>query len=126
MKRVLLLCLAVLPAGVLASEQEVQRALIERDQRTAEFAAGVSGTVDRRGLEILHERQLFEAGRPLSPDPLLARQLQAYERERMARERGAFILRLPPPVVIDPEKPLPLPGGPRHGVEPVPANRGEG
>jgi hypothetical protein len=125
MKRVLWLLLA-LPLSCFANEQEIQRALVERDQRTAEFAAGVGGNVDRRGLEILHERQLFEAGRPLSPDPELARQLLPYQRERMAREREAFVLRLPPPVIIDPEKPLALPRGPRHGVEPVPANRRDG
>lgn len=99
-----------------ANEVEIQRALIHRDQQSAEFARGA----DRRGLEILHERQLFQAGRPLHPDPELAGQLRPYERERMAREGEAagFELRLPPPEGL--EKPLPLPGGPRHGVEPVP------
>jgi hypothetical protein len=99
-------------------EQEINRALIERDQRTAEFAAGVTGSVDRRGLEILHQRQLFEA-RPLQP----------YHRAQMAREREGFLLQLPPPrgnKVPESEKPLPLPGGPKHGVEPVPSNRVDG
>jgi hypothetical protein len=104
-----------------ANEQEIQRALIQRDQQSAEFAAGVN----RGSLENLHQRQLKEAGRPLHPDPELARQLRPYERERMAREREGFVLRLPPPKInsgSDPDlQPLPLPGGPRHGVDPVPS-----
>jgi hypothetical protein len=110
------------PFLVLANEQEIQRALIQRDQQSAEFAAGVN----RGSLENLHQRQLMEAGRPSHPDPEIARQLKSYERERMARERQGFVLQLPPPrpnLQSDPDrKPLPLPGGPRHGVEPVPAH----
>lgn len=110
----LLLALLSLPAKA-NPQEEIHRALIERDQRTAEFAAGVNGA-DRRGLEILHQRQLFEA-RPLQP----------YHREQMAREREGFVLRLPPPRARDSfQKPLPLPGGPKHGVEPIPADRVEG
>jgi hypothetical protein len=101
------------PLLVNANEQETQRALIERDQRTAEFAAGVRG-IDRRSLEILHERQLFDV-RPLTP----------YHADRMRREREAFVLRLPPPQAnsgSDPDlKPLPLPGGPKHLVQPIPS-----
>jgi hypothetical protein len=100
-----------------AYEQEVQRALIERDQRSAEFAAGVN----RPALEALHERQRREAGEALHPDAQTARQLRPYERERMARERE-HVLRLPPPVGMmerRPEPPRPLPGLPQHLVEPV-------
>lgn len=107
----------LIPALSLANpnDQEINRALIERDQRTAEFAAGVNGA-DRRGLEILHQRQLFEA-RPLQP----------HHRAQMTREREGFVLRLPPPRTRDSsQKPLPLPGGPKHGVEPVPTDRVEG
>jgi hypothetical protein len=111
--------LLLAPLFVLANEQEVQRALIQRDQQSAEFAAGVN----RGSLENLHQQQLLEAGRPLHPDPEIARQLRPYERERMAREREGFVLQLPPPRVMDAEKPLPLPGGPRHGVDPVPSQR---
>ena len=113
-----MLALAALPAA--AQEQEIQRALIQRDQQSAEFAARVRG-VD---LQNLHAIQLRDAGRPLHPDPEIARQLQPYERQKLADERE---LRLPPPVVItksgsDPDlRPLPLPGGPRHGVDPIPA-----
>lgn len=103
------------------NEQEIQRALIQRDQQSAEFAAGVN----RPALQQLHDSQLREAGRPLHPDPEIARQLRPYERDRMAREREGFVLRPPPPKInsgSDPDlHPLPLPGGPRHGVDPVPS-----
>lgn len=105
------------------NEQEIQRALIQRDQQSAEFAAGVN----RPALEPLHDSQLREAGRPLHPDPRIARELRPYERERMAREREGFVLQLPPPRVKSGSDPdlgaLPLPGGPRHGVDPVPSQR---
>jgi hypothetical protein len=107
--------------GCLANDQEIQRALIQRDQQSAEFAAGVRGG-DRASLEAVHARQRLEVTtQPLHPDPAVARQLEPYQRQKMADERA---LVLPPPVVaVRPaEKPLPLPGGPRHGVEPVTAH----
>jgi len=119
MKRALVLLMLGWPFAAIPNEQEIQRALIQRDQQSAEFAAGVN----RGSLENLHQRQLLEAGRPLHPDPEIARQLGPYERERMAREREGFVLQLPPPKVHQAEKPLPLPGGPRHGVDPVPSQR---
>jgi hypothetical protein len=89
-------------------EQEIQRALIQLDQRSAEFARGAPSPA----LEP-------QVGRPLHPDPEIARQLRPYERMKAA-EAGEFILQLPPPVVQGRiEKPLPLPGGPRAGVDPV-------
>jgi len=103
----------------LANDQEIQRALIQRDQQSAEFAAGVRGGGDRASLEALHARQQLEVTtQPLHPDPAVARQLEPYQRQKMADER---VLVLPPPVVQakPAERPLPLPGGPRHGVEPV-------
>jgi len=105
----------------LANEQEIQRALIQRDQQSAEFAAGVRGG-DRASLEALHARQRLEVTtQALHPDPVVARQLEPYQRQKMADERALI---LPPPVVQAraPEKPLPLPGRPRHGVEPVTAH----
>ena len=106
----------------LANDREIQRALIQRDQQSAEFAAGVRGG-DRASLEALHARQQLEVTtQPLHPDPAVARQLEPYQRQRMADERA---LVLPPPVmqkIKEPEKPLPLPGGPSHGVEPVTAH----
>jgi hypothetical protein len=89
------------------TERAVQRALIERDQRSAEFAARLQG----RSLEALHASQLLEP----------ATQFRGDERSRMAQEREA-VLQLPAPVVTAPRKapaPLPLPGGPRAGVDPV-------
>jgi hypothetical protein len=104
-----------------AQDQEIQRALIQRDQQSAEFAAGVRGA-DVARLQHFHALQLRDAGRPLHPDPEIARQLQPYERQKLADER---VLVLPPPVIQtrekSPESPLPLPGGPRHGVDPIPA-----
>jgi hypothetical protein len=118
MRLVLLLAIA-LPA--VAQEQEVQRALLERDQRTVEFALRLRQSQEspqpaagdqrqlneRQGLENLGEQQLQLVQKEL---PL---ELRAYERQRAADER---ILRLPPPVVRVPQpgKPRPLP------VEPLP------
>jgi hypothetical protein len=114
-----LLALAVLVFDTaLADEREIQRALIQRDQQEAEFAAGARG---RAALEALHSRQRMDAGRPLDPDPHIARELYPYERHRLARERE-HVLQLPPPVVMDrpaSASPPPLPGLPKHGVEPV-------
>jgi hypothetical protein len=108
------------------TRQAIQRAIVERDHQSSEFAAQVRGQ-DLQRLQGLHARQLQEAGRPLSPDPEVARQLQPYERERMAQESG-YVLRFSPPVDrtksgSDPDfrQALPLPGGPRHVVEPVTA-----
>jgi hypothetical protein len=109
--------------SVWADEREIQRALIQRDQQEAEFAAGVRG---RAALEALHERQRSQIGNPpLHPDPHLARELQPYERHRMARERE-HVLQLPPPVIAGRAAraaPPPLPALPRHGVEPVTPDR---
>ena len=96
-----------------------QRAVIQRDQQSAEFAAGVRGAPDLGRLQQLHANQLRDASIPTHPDPESARSLMPYQRDRMAQDRD-FIL--PPPVVrVKPaEKALPLPGGPRHGVDPIP------
>jgi hypothetical protein len=105
MKFVLALLVAF-PAFASNHEKEVERALIERDRQSAEFA--------NRSLEGFHARQLTEPGRP-------------DERARQAREREAEALRSPPGRSgSDPEfgpdyRPLPLPGGPVHGVDPIPA-----
>jgi hypothetical protein len=99
-----------------ANEQEIQKALVQRDQQSAEFAARVRGE-DTSRLERLHARQLIEiASEPLQPE------LRPYQRQKMADERA---LVLPPPVTMVKlsEKPLPLPGGPKHGVDPIPAQR---
>jgi hypothetical protein len=114
-------CLCALPS--MGQEQEIQRAVIQRDQQSAEFAARIRG-MDTSGLEQLHARQLRDATLPLNPDPAIARQLEPYQRQKMADER---LLAFPPPVlqpVRPPEppvsKPLPFPGGERQGIDPVP------
>jgi hypothetical protein len=100
------------------SERAIQRALIQRDQQSAEFAEQLRGAQDLRELQRLHEQQLRDAQLPLNADPDVAARLFPYQRERMAQDR---VLRLAPPVVRVPAAapPLPLPGGPKLGVEPV-------
>lgn len=104
-------------------EQEIQRALIELDRRSAEFSTPQPS-----------QPLPPHVGQPLHPDPEIARQLRPYERMRMADEdRREHVLRLPPPVVreeksgSDPDyRPLPLPGGPQPGVDPVERPRPRG
>jgi hypothetical protein len=120
MKHLAMILLYFVPFAGMAQEQEIQRALIQRDQQSAEFAARVRDSQESASLQQLHARQLLDAGRPLHPDPEIARQLRPYQRQQMADER---VLVLPPPVVTlakPPDRPLPLPGGPRHGVDPIP------
>jgi hypothetical protein len=116
MRRLLLLSF-LMPLSCFGNphEQEIQRALIQRDQQSAEFAAGVN----RPAVESLHYRQNQE---------MLGRELKPYDRERFVREREGFVLQLPPPRAnpLSSSEPLPLPGGPQHGVEPVPSHRGGG
>ena len=97
-------------------EQEVQRALIELDRRSAEFSTPQPS-----------QPLPPQVGQPLHPDPEIARQLRPYERMRMAEEqRGEHVLRLPPPIDRESGKPLPLPGGPQPGVDPVDLPRPRG
>ena len=107
--------------GCLANDQEIQRALIQRDQQSAEFAAGVRGG-DRASLEALHARQRLEVTtQTLHPDPAVARQLEPYQRQKMADERALVLS--PPVLQVRPaDKSLPLPGGPGHVVDPIPAH----
>ena len=78
---------------------EMQRAVMQRDRQSAEFS--------RPELRNLHVQQ--EMRREMRPD----------ERALQARERDAV-----PPAESTPQlryyRPLPLPGGPRHGVDPIP------
>ena len=115
MRLALALLGSIAALSVSAQQQEIQRALIERDQQSAEFAARVRGQ-DTARLEQLHARQLSE----VTTQPV-ASELRPYQRQKMADERA---LVLPPPVVREAAsdaRPLPLPGGPRHGVDPIPA-----
>ena len=124
MRLVFLFALLGFSGFSIAQQQEIQRALIQRDQQSAEFAAGLRSPQERAQLEALHARQLNEALVPLSADPTLANQLLPYQRSRMSDERE-HVLRFAPPQgmksVPDPDSraPLPLPGGPRPGVDPV-------
>ena len=88
--------LAAAAGSALADDRDVQRALLQRDQQSAEFAAGA-----RRGeLETLHQHQQLEI--LLSPQPA------DYLRARMAREREQAL------------RPLPLPGGQPARLDPIP------
>src|SRR5262245_6677757 len=123
--RFLFALLAACCAPAWAQQQEIQRALIQRDQQSAEFAAQVRGGAEARAqLEALHARQLGQALVPLSPNPSVATSLLPYQRGQFAGQ-SAHELRLAPPVVRTPpaaaavEQTLPLPGRPGHGVDPV-------
>ena len=111
MRAVMFLAL-LMPGVALCDESAIQRALIQRDQQSAEFA--------RRGLENLHSRQLLEASQPLPSH------LRPYQREQMRQEREQLKTGTDP--ISGPEKgsvpdyrPLPLPGRPRPLVDPIPA-----
>ena len=99
MKRAALLLLLV-PLAASAQQTEAERAVIERDRQSAEFS--------NPALRDLHSRR-DQQHLPARPD----------ERAAEAREREAQPLpeRAAPPA---PDyRPLPLPGGPRPGVEPI-------
>ena len=102
------LLVALLPAWAGAQnphQAEIDRALIQRDRQSAEFS--------RPELRDLHTRQDHQ-NLPPRPD----------ERGQQARERDAY----PLSSAIEPPArspgPLPLPGGPRHGVDPIPVQGG--
>ena len=122
-----------------------QRALIERDQQSEAFSRQLRQSQvalrvppgdaarrrqlesqqleERREAENLNASQLRDAGRPHAADLTVARELRPYERERMAGER-----RIVPPSpgaepAAAPPAPLPLPGAPRRGVDPVTPDR---
>ena len=125
MKRLVLAFAVLAPAAAQAQQQEIHRALIQRDQMTAEFAAQLRGGQDVRPLQALHAQQLREALVPLSSDPGLAQSLLPYQRGRMEQERAAIHeLRFAAPLVrSEMQKPLALPGGPQAGVDPVAPDR---
>jgi len=99
------LCAAVLmlaPLAASAQQQEIQRMLIERDRQSAEFS--------RPELRDLHQRQDRSAVAP-----------RLDQRGAQARERDAELLRSAPRPAPHPDAgPLPLPGGPQHGIDPIP------
>jgi hypothetical protein len=91
------LALAFLAGAATAEDRDVQRALIQRDQQSAEFAAGARPAE----LETLHQAQLLES--VVSPQPA------DYLRARMARQREQIL-----------RQPLPLPGRPATSLDPIP------
>ena len=98
---------------------EIQRALIQRDQQSAEFAT--RGVEARRAMENLNANQLRDAGLPLSSDPVIARELLPYQRQTMARERMMLPPIDQPAKFTPPPQALPLPGsgGPPGVVVPI-------
>lgn len=112
--RFLLLLMFALP--VFAQEQEVQRALIQRDQQSAEFAARLRGDslVEQQRLENLSARQLQEAAKDMPQE------LRSYERQKAADER--WLVFSPPAVRVPaPQKSKPLPEVACRSVDVVPA-----
>ena len=89
--------LACLAGAAYADDRDVQRALLQRDQQSAEFAAGARLSE----LETLHQRQLLEA--LVSPQPA------EYLRGRMAQERDQAL-----------RQPLALPGRPASNLDAIP------
>jgi hypothetical protein len=90
------------PAAADPAQQqiEIQRALMQRDRQSAEFS--------RPELRDLHSQQ--ERRVEIRPDE---RALQARERESVPATR-------PENAPLKYYRALPLPGGPRHGVDPIP------
>lgn len=102
--RLAALAVALAPLAAQAQQDSAaQRAVIERDRQSAEFA--------RPELRDYHQRK-DQQHLPVRPD-----ERQAEERDRDAQPVAA---EKPPP---SPDySPLPLPGGPVHGVNPVPVH----
>ena len=95
------------PLAAAAQNSIFERAAIERDRQSAEFS--------RPELRDFHMRR-DQQHLPPRPD----------ERAAEARERDAQPVpqRVTPPARN--ERPLPLPGGPSHGVDPIPVQGGGG
>jgi hypothetical protein len=100
--KVAVLLLIALPASIQA-QADIDRALIQRDRQSAEFA--------RPELHDLHQRQDMTRAPP-RPD----------ERVMQSREREAYpAIPAPAPAEASPyARPLPLPGGARPLVDPIP------
>ena len=99
----LLALLLVLASSASANDQEIRKALIERDQRSAEFA-----------------RLAVDAFRQST---------NALDRDQVTRERDAFTLTLEAgkkPGSDPGFRALPLPGRPAGAVDPIPVQRGGG
>jgi hypothetical protein len=81
----------LVPLAALAQDYDVQRALIMRDQQSAQFAARLRGAplAEQQQLESLSAQRLLKVAKDLPQE------LRAYERQQAAQ---AHILALPPPV----------------------------
>jgi hypothetical protein len=102
--KALAFALVALPLLAPAQDQApIDRAVIERDRQAAEFS--------NPQLRNFHDRQ-DAAHRPPRPD-----ERAAQTRERQAEELAEKPLPAAPPPDY---RALPLPGGPRHGVDPIP------
>ena len=96
------LAVALAPLAALAQQDPaVQRAVIERDRQSAEFA--------RPELRDYHLRK-DQQHLPQRPD----------ERHAEERDRNAQPAAIEKPVQGPDYSPLPLPGGPAHGVNVIP------
>jgi len=116
--RILVLALlALIAARAFAdpTERGIQRALVGRDQQSADFSARLKGG----SIEPLNARQLQQLDTSTAP---------RLERSQMTRERDAQMLRLPPAARAprSPEGPLPLPGGLPGVGDPIPVQGGGG
>ena len=96
------LLIVLTPLAASAQQAEIQRALVERDRQSAEFS--------RPELRDLHSRR-DQRHLPARPDERMVE-----SRERDAQPAGTA----GKPAFAPDYRPLPLPGGPRHGVDPIP------
>ena len=89
------LFLMAFASGACAQEAHIQRALMELDQRTLEFAARLNGmpAVELQRLENAFARQRLEV---MTQE--VAPALRPYQRQAAAREAEAYLLQLSPPL----------------------------
>jgi len=107
----LALVLLVFAVPAFAQEQEIQRALIQRDQQSASFALQLQQSQQKDTSNHLAERQRLDnrsAQQLQSVAKDTPQELRPYERQRAADER--VLLFAPPAVRTEPpQKPRPLP-----------------
>jgi hypothetical protein len=119
MRRVLILLVFAVPA--FAQEQDIQRALIQRDQQSASFALQLQQSQQKDTSNHLAQRHRLDnvsAQQIQSVAKDTPQELRPYERQKAADER---VLLFAPPMVrmLPPEKPRPLPAQMPQAVAPV-------
>jgi hypothetical protein len=119
MSRILALLMFAAPA--FAQEQDVQRALIQRDQQSASFALQLQQSQQKDTSNHLAERQRLDnlsAQQIQSVAQDTPQELRPYERQKAADER---VLLFAPPVerTQPPQKPRPLPAQMPQAVAPI-------